>query len=219
MKIENSGFDARWLPGIVTKIEDDYTNSHRVRFKSPAFFDQNENVAMRLGDGSRELKPGDNILVLNLNPEYNNVFFYVPVMIDGNNKIEMYSGIKENSQSNIKEKTNHIDLTYSGVNGDNSSKEILVKSDNRITIKCGGNEIVADGKSGTIEIKATPTSGVGSGITILGNVNIVGTLNVSGDVIASKEWSLRSHQHLGALAYPITPAYPKSLFSMLNSVN
>ena len=136
----------------------------------------------------------------------------MPILKDGYNKIEMFSGVK--SEGN--EKTNHIDLTHAGEDGDNTTKEIYIKSDNKITIESGNNLIVIDGKSGTIDINARSVEGTGSDITITGNINVNGDVTVSGDVKAGGGmWSLMTHQHFGNLAIPTTPPFPTGTLDVI----
>lgn len=200
------GMNPTWIPGIVTAIHDSYEFSHRIYFKSPKIFDETENIAIKLGEASKETKVGDFVMILNMNPQLNNLFYYVPVLIDNYNKVEMYSGIKGNNQ-----KTNHIDLTYGGIDGENSTKEIYIKSDNKITIDCGPTQIIIDGATGNVKISA-----IDGGIDILGNVKVHGGIVADGDVKAlGGQYSLTTHQHFGALAYPITPPYPSGAFELI----
>lgn len=200
------GMNPTWIPGIVTAIYDSYEFSHRIYFKSPLFFDTTENVAMKLGESSKETKVGDFIMVLNMNPQLNNLFYYVPVLVDNYNKVEMYAGI---TGTDIK--TNHIDLTYGGRDGDNSSKEIYIKSDNKITIDCGSTQIVIDGGTGNIKISA-----IQGGVNILGNLKVHGNIVADGDVKSmGGSNSLTTHQHFGALGYPITPPFPTGSLELI----
>lgn len=209
-----------WYLGEVVEVytsdqgKTSFKENHHIRFKTPGFIDNLPNnsqypIATRMGEPGIEIAPGDAVMIFDAEPENHTCYFYMPIR--NNNKIELFSGLNKQGVP-----TNHIDLTYSGKNGDNSSKEIYIKSDNKITIECGSNFIEIDGESGTVTITSKSSSGTGSDVVINGNVGISGDLLVTGEVEAkSGLYTLSKHQHFGALAYPITPPIPLGTIKLL----
>lgn len=209
-----------WYLGVVVEVFSSdngistFKENHHIRFKTPGFIDNLPNnsqypIATRMGEPSIEIAPGDAVMIFDAEPENHTCYFYMPIR--NNNKIEMFSGLDKKGVP-----TNHIDLTYAGTDGDNSSKEIYIKSNNKITIECGSNLIVIDGHTGTTTITSRSNSGTGSDVVINGNVGISGDLLVTGEVEAkSGLYALSKHQHFGALAYPITPPIPAGTIKLL----
>lgn len=198
-----------YLGNVKQKV--DPSDKHTIYFFCPEIpISKNKDIpAIRIGGGDVDVYPGDTVIIFNI--DKNNTggsYFYMPLIT--NNKIELYSGVESEDDYKTYNKVNHIDLTSGGINGDNTTKEILIKSDNKVTINSGGTKIELDGKTGLITISASSNKNVeGEDILINGNVKIVGELNVSGDVKSfGGLYSLTNHYHIGNLAFFTTPTIP-----------
>lgn len=206
--------EPKWYLGHVEAIEDNFEKRHNIRFSIGGYIDKPPfPIAQRMGEPEVEVAVGDSVMIFDSGGEIaTHLYFYMPILTT--NKVEMYSGV-----SPLGKKTNQIDLTYGGTDGSNDSKEIYIKSDNKITIESGSNKVVVDGKTGTISISARSEKGTGADITVTGNVAVIGDLIVAGDVSARAGLvTLSTHQHVGALGYPITPPVPTGTVSLLTSI-
>jgi len=168
-------------------------------------------VAISICPPTQEIRYDDEILVFHVDQGEtavdNAVFFYSKLYRDADT--EMFFGGERNFvNSKGDAKKNVLSLSY-GSEGDNTKKEVYLRSDNKITIESGSATITLDGEDGSIRISAPMPSSSSTGITIDGNVQLNGTLFVTGDVSWNNgiQGTLASHYHLGNLTIPTTPPF------------